>query len=325
MRKRALIFILAGLCILVLGFYLWVTPQTSAMTGRELLDTLPAAEAYNIFKAQHKNAPLQEAHTQAHLFGEALYEKLGVEGFAICDSNFGFGCYHSFIARAIAYNGESTITYFDSECIRIFGTEGLGCSHGIGHGILSFYGYTFDDLEHSLELCSSLTWKGAYGGCKDGVFMEYNLRVMETEPADRYRKYSDATRYEPCGLLARKFQSACYFSQPEWWVSMLRTDEAYLRAGGYCGEVRDRQNREACFRGLGYSLGSFVQFEVAQGIEKCDSSSKGRKEIIQCREGLAWSLYANPVHREQSNLACTQGLAPKEQLLCLDEYLFVLQ
>lgn len=325
MTRKYVFLVLLG--VLMSGVYgiRFMQPAQSE-DPRELLKLMPSNEAYEKFKEMNRTASLELAHTNAHLFGEALYEKEGVKGFAVCDSSFGFGCYHSFIARAVADEGEKVVPLFDEECVRMFGLEGLGCSHGVGHGVLSYYGYNPEDVQKALEICATLSWKNAYGGCRDGVFMEYNFRVMETNRDDRLRAFTEAERHEPCTSLQHTHQQACYFSQPGWWLHVFTyNSESIHRIAGYCDEVTDTNGRRACFRGLGYTLAAYIQFDVTAGVRACDSLEARREGKVACHQGLAWALYANPPYRELAKKACTEGLSSLESKQCEAEYLFVLQ
>ena len=292
----------------------------------ELLKTNSSGKAYAIFKRENAKKSIIEQHTSAHLFGEVLYEKEGPAGFSVCDGDFGFGCFHTFISFAIADKGEGVVRELDQACVEQYGEGGLGCSHGIGHGLLSYYGYTIDDLLESLSVCGTLTWKHSYGGCQDGVFMEYNFRVMEPDPKDRTRPFSVDTRMEPCASVQESFLFSCYFSQPAWWLSAFyEYTDAVERAGDYCMEINSADSRQACFRGIGYAKAPDLGFDASKGVALCDSILAPLRERLWCREGYAWALYADPAFRTGAQSVCTLGLPISEALQCQKEYLFVIQ
>ena len=290
-----------------------------------LFDTITPSDAYLAFKREHSSPEPLTDHLAAHVFGEVLYEQAGLSGFSVCDAEFGFGCYHSFIARAIAERGEDVVKELDSACVEAFTEAGLGCSHGIGHGILSSLGYRIEDVVSALSLCGGLSWQRPYGGCQDGVFMEYNFRTMEADPKERTRSFSLEERHEPCRAIEERFRAACYFGQPAWWLSALRdAPDASERMAAYCTEAGSEELVRACFRGLGYAFAPQVGFDVARGSSFCDGAAQGEKKTW-CREGLAWALYADPAWRHDSPAACTGGMSEQAAKQCEDEYLFTIQ
>ncbi len=320
--------------IIVLAIY-WLgtshpIPNSNLSVERANIESLfqkqTPVQAYEQFKKEHEKDDVETAHTVAHLFGEVLYEHTGLAGFSICDGSFGFGCYHSFLGRAIADHGKGVVSELDDACVKAYGTAGLGCSHGIGHGILSYYGYGRDDLLTSLDLCETLSWKRLYGGCRDGVFMEYNFRIMESDPEKRSRPFSAEIRQEPCTVVPEQFRVACYFNQPQWWANALKAESNIARKmSGFCEEVQNVEQRKACFRGIGYSHAPEVKFDAVRGTKFCDEITAPLSGRLWCREGLAWALYADPVFRPQAEMACTLGLKESEAKQCKQEYLFVLQ
>lgn len=301
-------------------------PLAEAAHIESLFNTMSASEAYLAFKREHASPDILTDHLTAHVFGEVLYEQEGLKGFSVCDADFGFGCFHSFIARAIAEHGEEVVQELDRACLDAFTEGGLGCFHGIGHGILSSLGYHLEDVTRALSLCEGLSWQRSYGGCRDGVFMEYNFRTMEADPKERNRPFSLEERHEPCRSIDEGSRTACYFGQPAWWLSALRdAPDARKRMAGYCAEAGATELIQACFRGLGYAYAPESRFDVADGRELCDSSVAEGEERTWCREGLAWALYADPAWRDDALAACTVGSSKEAAAQCEREYLFTIQ
>lgn len=279
-------------------------------------------EAYELVKKEYRTADQAVQHTAAHNFGELLYTREGLDGFSICDGDFGFGCFHTFIAAAIAEHGENVIATLDATCVSTFGAEALGCFHGIGHGLLSYEGYRTEDVARALHACEKLSWKRPLGGCSDGVFMEHNFRVMETDPNDRNRPFLLDERHEPCVSIPTQFREACYFSQPGWWQQS--PDRTAKEIGAWCAEAASETLERACFRGAGYAHAPSVQFDASAGAAYCDAFTTPSKVRVWCREGLAWALYADPATRDRAGLACSLNLSSSEASECSAEYLFVI-
>lgn len=284
-----------------------------------------AAEARDAFISANTARSVVEQHTAAHVFGEVLYEKEGLPGFSVCDASFGFGCFHSFISFAIAEHGDDVLQQLDATCVSAYGTEGLGCFHGIGHGALFNRGYTIPDLTAALDECAALSWRGEYGGCQDGVFMEYNFRTMAQTAAEQQRPFTYETRHEPCTSIPSKFRVDCYFNLPSWWFIVGTSDAVRADAAQYCAELSSNELLKACFRGIGYAIPPLESFSADQGIAACDALPASRGQKTWCREGLAWAFYADPALRHEQPRICSEGMTPDESKVCNDEYLFTIK
>ena len=70
--------------------------------------TIGAAPAYLEFKNAYARTP-PIAHALAHLFGHLIYEQLGDAGISVCDSSFGYGCFHQFTTDAALHGGKPEI------------------------------------------------------------------------------------------------------------------------------------------------------------------------------------------------------------------------
>lgn len=282
-------------------------------------------EARAMFTNVNDQRSMIDQHAAAHMFGEVVYEKFGLKGFAICDSEFGFGCYHSFIAFAFDEHGQGVLHSFDASCVDAYGEKGLGCFHGIGHGVLSYRGYSIEDLNAALEGCATLSWQGAYGGCQDGVFMEYNLRTMAATEADRNHPFVYSERFSPCTSVAPRFRPACYFNLPQWWIVPGTGASGHEKdAGKYCAEVGNAESMKACFRGIGYAVVPQLGFDVDQSIRACDSSTNKPEHKVLCREGVAWGYSASDLKEYQLKI-CSEGLTEEQSATCNAEYLFTIQ
>ena len=290
-----------------------------------LIVTNGVARAREVFTTENQKRDPLIQHSAAHVFGEVLYKEKGITAFGECGSEFGFGCVHSFVGFAIAEHGIESLQKLDEACIEMYSTSGLGCFHGIGHGVLAYSGYTKKDLDASLRHCATLSWQGRYGGCTDGVFMEYNFRMMETDEKRQSRAFSEEFPYEPCQSLEGRFQEVCYFSQPEWWRQSLRgVDDSFRTIYQYCAGIVDREHARACFRGIGYAYSAENAFSDTAIVTQCERIPKAEGELW-CREGAAWAFYADPALREEVASVCTSNASTEVGARCLDEYLFVIE
>lgn len=280
---------------------------------RERINSLGADAAYEAFKADNESTPYGMQHAKAHLFGDVLYQVEGVAGVSTCDTAFAFGCYHSFFGRAIATEGLGVIHELDRACIDAYGLKGLGCQHGLGHGVLSYVGE--ENLDAALDECDTLTWDGPIGGCTSGVFMEYNFRTMEDPSGVSVREPEDGALHAPCRSIDEAFRLACYFEQPQWWQALFRDGEGFVRVGELCGEVVDAAERRVCYMGTGNAISSVSNASIDRVIEECTHmpSSEGR---TQCLTGGAWIISADPDRTEPWERIC-EDLTGSARETCL--------
>ncbi len=330
--RTGLVFLIVALVLGLLSFWIFSKPQMVPsgvdMEKQENIEKFftlgTPKDAYTAFVKMNTHQSEQQQHLAAHIFGDVLYAREGMNGFPICGSEFGFGCYHGFMGALILEQGIDAVSELDEACVRSHGEHGLGCFHGIGHGLVSYYGYGILDLNTALSMCGTLSWKGKYGGCTDGVFMEYNLRTMQADTGATTRTFRTETHNEPCDSVASRFRISCQFNLGQWWRQSLRGEEdAPMRMGGFCAEIGDSEERAACFRGIGYAYIVELDFNADRGIAFCeqyaDTFENGR---LWCREGYAWVLYATG-SKDEALSVCTDGLTKSESSRCLKEYLFV--
>lgn len=280
-----------------------------------------AQDAYEHFKKAEQDCDVLAQHTDAHIFGEELYKHEGLSGLIVCDGSFGFGCFHSFVGKAIAEHGIDVVQSIDAACVAGWGAYGTGCFHGIGHGVLAYYGYTLDDLKKALSVCGTLSWKGVHSGCSSGAFMEYNFRTMEGPKSPGTRTFSYDGRYEPCASLSAYIES-CYFELPSWWIFSGSSDAVTL--GSYCADLRGEKERTDCYRGLGYSASAKVAFSADDAIAYCDSAGTGTAREA-CREGAAWAFYSDPQYRSLSDRICSMGMTTADAKRCSANTQFAMQ
>lgn len=277
-----------------------------------LLAAHPSEEAYRLFKERYQGYSYEAQHVVAHIFGELLYKKEGVPGIAVCDGDFGFGCYHSFFGLAIAERGPAVARELDEACFQKFGRLGTGCPHGIGHGLMWYFGD--EKLEEALASCDGMHYTEPIGGCTSGVFMEYNDHTMSAASSTiASRSFDPDDPYAPCTQVAEKYQQACYFEQAAWWYRSLKNSPR--DAGALCESVNDRRQYEACYRGLGNVLGPAADYDAKTAVSYCEEveSADGRN---LCRQGLAWIMLADPKGAKDAALICDQD-DPAQRSVCM--------
>lgn len=279
-----------------------------------------AGESYARFTAYLNKQP-GEKHLPIHIFGEMLYRQRGIDGIGICDAQFGFGCFHGLFSQAVSTHGLSIVKLLDDACVSKYGVEGLGCTHGIGHGLGEYLGA--QKLSEQLQICSQLNWQGKYFGCQDGVFMEYHAPTViksgeaftETIPFDEHNPY------DPCPNVLSTFASACYFQLPAWWWDALDHDTHTI--GKLCDAVQQEDYRISCFYGLGAAVTPRLTYDITATEKMCglmpDDSGKQA-----CIIGAAWSFFALPEYRNQADSVCAR-LAGNNKEFCKKQYVLLSQ
>lgn len=264
----------------------------------EQIDKVGAEAAYKGFKEKYSSSPYGSQHSLAHVLGELLYDKLGVKGVSICDDSFSFGCYHSFFGKAVSKEGLKVTKEFDQACKDKYGQKNLPCQHGIGHGLLSYFGN--EKLVNALNECTKITWQ-SLGGCSSGVFMEYNFQTMADPTKASVRVLTKEGPHYPCKKVPSKFTPVCYFEQVQWWESTFSND--YKKIGSLCAEVQDMQSKEACFHGAGNYAAPSVNYDVGKTTNLCNQMPTlvGKAD---CIEGASWILLARPNGSQDALTLC---------------------
>ena len=276
--------------------YLPSTDPAVATFWADTVATQGGTAAYALFGDVYAYLGEAQQHTYAHVFGEALYKEEGIPGVAVCDARYGFGCYHSFFGWALVDNGLSILKDLDEACIAAYGPKGLGCQHGIGHGIIAELGY--DELDRSLEACMLLDWQGPIGGCTSGVFMEYNFATMQQSAT---REPDERGMFYPCTAVGDRFREACYFELPAWWGAL--NDNDYEAVGALCGQVTQTAYREACYRGAGNIIAGLQEYDLPQILAACELMPD-REGVMLCTEGAVWIVSNQPQFRDTWRSLC---------------------
>lgn len=273
-------------------------------------------QAYLEFKENYKNERLDIQHIKAHIFGELLYEVQHWDGIISCDTAFSFGCYHGLVSRAISTKGLSIVPDLDDKCSEI-GSQGIGCNHGIGHGLVEYLGHKEEKLLTALEECSKLNFIDKLLACSSGVFMEYNfpIEISADKASISIRKMTLGNPYDICLKIPEKYKIHCYFSAPQWWIETFNNSD-YTYFGKLCQGIQNNEHQEKCFLGLGYFMVQDGEFSVQKIIDQCDQMPE-KNGMVTCRSGAYWIAQASPL-ADLSEEICN-SLDSKEAEICLKD------
>ncbi len=267
---------------------------------------------YEEIKQAYASKKTTEQHEIAHLFGQILYQQNDIDTIGVCDSKFGFGCYHGFFIEAITDKGISIVPELDQSCIRKFGRMGLGCQHGIGHGLMEYFGPK--KLVQALLVCEQLDWKKPLLGCAGGVFMEYYLPLNEqnTSSLSTAIPFDPLSPYGACYRVPERFRQECFYNLGMWWNQVLNKD--YQKMLDFCSLVKEPLLREHCLLGLGNAAATTSSLNTQKIKNYCDQTPLPYAQTI-CRAGAAWVFFTTPSVKDQSSLLC-EDLPSNQRALC---------
>ena len=149
---------------------------TDAATIKSIAQKSGVEKAYEYLKQTWGNNPV-EGHDLAHIIGQLAYQEKGMKGFAVCDSAFGFGCYHGLLEVLLKEDGPQAITKSRQACDTLpLAGQVASCLHGIGHGVMSYD----TDIKLAVKDCGVFP-DSERSYCYDGVFMEYYTGIMKLQ------------------------------------------------------------------------------------------------------------------------------------------------
>lgn len=268
------------------------------------IDAVGGLAAFAEFKSIYQPANIGVQHWGAHRFGEELFVREGISGIAACDGTFGFGCYHGFIARAIAQKGPQIAGQIDSECVKQHGLYGLGCPHGIGHGLGEYFGSK--RINEQLEVCGKLSWQGKLLGCTGGVFMEYHMPSTinpDQTVAGGTRPFDPKNPYDPCITVPEKYAKACYFELADWWLHVLPKANQNSQIAALCQGISEPELRRLCLVGYGKSMAEQSNYEFGQTKSNCEALTNPTS-AVSCLAGASWGFFANVDKRPKAVEMC---------------------
>ena len=312
------VFLATILAVLIVFLFVEFSPKTTSSKDlreelRNSLQEKRGRDAFDKLKKEYLDENYSLQHSAAHIFGEELFDAHGVVGIEVCDEAFGFGCFHGFFSRAVSGNGIEIARSLDEVCVEKFGLEGLGCPHGIGHGLGEYFGP--ENLSQQLSVCGSLAWQGELFGCQQGVFMEFNFPTEfgSDGATPKVREVNEEDLFFPCGGVETKFKKACFFELPYWWDQVFSHD--YEIIGEYCGELT-ADLAPYCFKGAGAASLEIGGFAVERSVSDCKSMPDAVSTTL-CLSGASWMLFSNPETRVKSETICDSDGVDKR--LCILE------
>jgi len=191
-----------------------------------------------------------EAHLLNHASGEYLYENFGAAGLVQCKDYFLSSCYHGFTIDLIADEGLSGVDKVLGECQKKGVATLSQCMHAMGHGFVSWMGYS--QLDKAVELCDEVGSQipnPPLRNCYDGAFMENVWGIHDGVPSpDRWVDDNDPLYpcYDP--RIDPKYRSGCLGNSAA--LMLIAFNENLTKSGELCLSIVDSTERRVCFDGL---------------------------------------------------------------------------
>lgn len=249
---------------------------------------------YDEIKKDLKYFTYVNKHNIGHIFGKAVYKSQGNKGILVCDKELSYGCFHGFFTESITTEGISVIPSLDSYCKSKINSSYSGCQHGIGHGLVEYFGR--GQILKALAQCK-LIQKNLLVGCSSGVFMEYFFPSPINPDSDTL-KIDPKEPFKPCEMITEYFKNSCIFELPRLW----RMHEPNFQVlEKRCIALPNPNHSKSCFRGLGYATGNSSKPDWTYSLSICSSLGK-KKSITYCLSGASW-FYATLEKSENTAIA----------------------
>lgn len=283
------------------------------------LSTVQPQTVYQEFTDEAQKASPEKRHVAAHIFGAELYKAIGPGALALCTTDFASGCIHEVFKAIISDGGIESLKENVDDCERL--GEPSQCRHAIGHGLVSFKGYSPESLQSALDVCQKSFYEDPINGCVGGVFMEYNLYTMKG-PEMHVRPVSDLGWYDVCPSLDTTFKQACYTWLPQWWSDVLKLEqelsshERFTYMGRLCREVPEPEYRQDCFERLGQHTAYAAKFDPMRIREFCAAASPDALDQLSCRAYAAFITTYSDTHMLEKALDVCSSLSSTAEAYC---------
>lgn len=274
-----------------------------------------AVSAYKTLAHSAKELNASEAHRRAHLFGEALYATQGLDGLSVCDAQFMYGCLHQVVAEAILEGGPTIMYELGDKC-----AGDLQCLHGIGHGVVMWYGYEHNMLTEAFEACNKASPHNDFNGCESGVFMEYNYPAFPQEKNEYLRPLPLNNYHEPCDTVSTEHAPVCYYWQVRLWKDTelgKKDDDAIISTLSQRCALLHGDRRRGCMGGIGPSTISLSAYDPKEITRLCNAIQGTREEITLCH-AEAGKVLVGTVSTEALHQLCNYLPYTSEQKRCIE-------
>lgn len=275
-----------------------------------------AEYAYQVLRV----APLPsgtDVHLLGHVVGDILYKQRGASGIKICTQDFRNACSHSVVVGLFNDQGPDALNQIAEACRKSPGGTGAYtmCFHGLGHGILAYYGYDMAKADEVCQKTSTPAFNNREGvECVGGTVMEI-ISGGGHDP-DKWQAANKLylTADRPLGLCQNSFipaaaKSQCYvYLTPFLFVASggdlaSPTEANFKKAFTFCEAIpsEEKDNRDACFGGFGKE---FIVLAQGRDIRKIGDLNES-----QLRQVYDWCMLATPKEgRASCNISAVNSM-----------------
>ncbi len=256
-----------------------------------------------------------DTHLLAHVVGDVLYEEIGVGGIGVCTDEFRNACSHSLVIGVLTDEGDAGLPRIAEMCRAAPGGRGAYsmCFHGLGHGV---FAYTLYDLPAAVRFCSRVGTP-SYGNreyieCVGGIVMELVGGTGGHDPEHfkiaQESFLSAEDPLTPCSgdFIPPEVKSICYtYLTPRLFTAQGGDlghpgEREFTDAFLSCERIpkEEKENRNACFGGIGKELPTLVQ---ARDIRRIDALTQEQLSTVS-----HWCALGGT---EEAEGACSRAVA----------------
>ena len=234
-----------------------------------------------------------DLHLLGHTVGDILYKQRGADGIKICTPDFRNACSHSIAVGLFTDHGIAALPQIAQACRQAPGGSGAYtmCFHGLGHGILAYYGYDMAKAADACQKTSTQAYNYREGlECVGGMVME----IISGGGHDHDLWVAANARYlhadAPLSLCQQSFipkeaKPMCYvYLTPYLFIaaggSLDNPGTDFSKAFSYCNSLTadDKENRDSCFGGFGKE---FIVLAQNRDIRRIDQLTETQLRQVQ--------------------------------------------
>ncbi len=287
--------------IIVLSYFLLRGSETTSLAGysypqlaeyfTKLAEQKGPRHAFDVLRSS-KLRPNTDIHLLGHTISDVLYKKEGAAGMAICTNDFRNACSHAIVIGLYNDYGEAALEKISDACRRAPGGRGAYtmCFHGLGHGILAYYGYRMENALASCAKTGSLQYAHREMiECVGGAVMEIvggGFHDRDIWQRQRVKYLSKKDPLAPCNkpVVPDAAKHMCYLYLTPNLIEPLAiefatlTEQQVSKAFSACRQISlvEVANRDYCFGGVAKEFLVIVKARDFRNIEELTDADLDR-------------------------------------------------
>ncbi len=216
------------------------------------------SDALKLSIALSKLGAIDDCHFVSHEVGHVAFEEnpnvianlMGMDG-TMCRGGYFHGVIASYF-HEVTETGESFPSSYNTLCDELIGSSNYqDCVHGLGHGLVHFYG---DDLKSSVELCNDMSFYQDIL-CTKGVMMQYTDNVLTRQGISKdvmsnlcNESKLDSLDYQECSMSTGT--TMAFF-----------TNHNFDEGKSICELIDDENSQKLCIDGLRLEIEDSEKYE----------------------------------------------------------------